>query len=297
MSEQSTSAIPEAPQASRRGLLLGLMAATALPAAPAIAKVIGPPPVAAPVVAVPAVPIAATVEEVPFLDAKLMKLVDDYLSADDERQRLEEVLHRAAEAQQAKYPMPDVLHVRPEDHEIELPDHRGYYDGLFFDGGNRRDYDDGVWIGVLRRPLWKRLVEYTPPNLEPVCQCEGFDPSPAARARADEIVAAYDEWWPKVRRHTATGIEPRYPRGSGGVAVEKQSKRLEALLSKLEAKINKTRARTFVGILGKAKIASLAATGRRSWRRCWSSSPLPSFASARGGDRLSRDGTGRVRSA
>ena len=36
-----------------------------------------------------AVPIAATVEEVPFLDAKLMKLVDDYLSADDERQRLE----------------------------------------------------------------------------------------------------------------------------------------------------------------------------------------------------------------
>jgi hypothetical protein len=41
--------------------------------------------------------------------------------------------------------------------------------------------------------------------------------------------------------------------------MEKQRKRLEALLSRLEAKINKTRARTVVGILGKAKVASLAA--------------------------------------
>jgi hypothetical protein len=111
---------------------------------------------------------------------------------------------------------------------------------------------------VLRRPVWKRLVEYTPPNLEPVCHCEGFDPSPAARARADEIVAAYDEWWPKTHRRTANSIEPRYPRGFS--RVEKQHKRLEALLSRLEAKINKTRARTIVGVLAKAKVASLTAS-------------------------------------
>jgi hypothetical protein len=135
------------------------MAAAALPAAPAIAKAMAPVPAVAPVVAVP---IAATVEEVPFLDAKLMQLVDDYLSANDERQRLEEMLHRAAEAQEAKHPMPDALRVRPEDAELELPDHNGVYDGLFFDRSQRTDYHDVMWIDALRRPQWKRLAEFTP---------------------------------------------------------------------------------------------------------------------------------------
>jgi hypothetical protein len=64
-------------------------------------------------------------------DAALLQLVNSYLAADDERQRLKEVLNRARKTQEAKYPMPDVLRVRPEDHELELPDHRGYHDGLF----------------------------------------------------------------------------------------------------------------------------------------------------------------------
>jgi hypothetical protein len=217
------------------------MAAAALPAAPAIAKAMAPVPAVAPVVAVP---IAATVEEVPFLDAKLMQLVDDYLSANDERQRLEEMLHRAAEAQEAKHPMPDALRVRPEDAELELPDHNGASAPITTTGcGSTRFVGrNGKGSLSLRR-----------------CIHEGFDPPPAARARADGIVAACDKWWPKLHRRIAGGIEPPYPRGSGGIAMEKQRKRLEALLSRLEAKINKTRARTVVGILGEAKVASLAA--------------------------------------
>jgi hypothetical protein len=208
----------------------------------------------------PAVAAAAAPKE-PYLDEKLFNLINEYLAAEDERQQLEDVLDRASKELEAKHPMPDVLLVRPEDHELELPDHHGYYDGLFFDGGNRSDYHDGMWIDALRRPLWKRLVEYTPPKLEPICQCEGFDPSPAARARADEIVAAYDEWWPKVhrrvRRRTGYTIEARLPPGFR--AVDSRHERLTHLLSRLEAKINKARARTFPGLLAKAKIASMAA--------------------------------------
>jgi hypothetical protein len=258
MSQDNQTLIAETPQASRRGLLLGLMAAAAVPAVPAIAKAM---PAAVP--AVPVAPIAAAVAgpEEPFEwdmhypDAKLFKLVNEYLAADEERRRLEGVIDRAQKVQEAKYPMPDVLRVRSEDAELELPDHNGVYDGLFFDRSSRKDYHDAMWIDHLRRPQWKRLAEYTPPNLEPVCHYEGFDPSPAARARADEIVAAYDDWWPKLHRRAAREIKTRLPRGYR--AVEKQEERLSRLLGRLEAKINKTRARTFPGLLAKAKIASL----------------------------------------
>jgi hypothetical protein len=49
----------------------------------------------------------------------------------------------------------------------------------------------------------------------------------------------------------------RIPRGMG--KYEAQSERLSKRLSDLEARINKTRARTFPGLLAKAKIASMAA--------------------------------------
>jgi hypothetical protein len=195
--------------------------------------------------------------EVPFLDADLMKLVNEYLTAHDEWRRLEEVLNRARKVQEAKYPMPDVLRVQPEDTELELPDQRGVYCGWLDQRAQRTNYHDGIWISALRKPQWKRLVEVDAPDGGSFYHHGSFDPSPAARARADEIVAAYDEWWPRTHRRTARTIEPRYPRGFG--AVEKQKRRLDALLSKLEVKIIKTRARTFAGLLAKAKVAVLAA--------------------------------------
>jgi hypothetical protein len=223
MSEHNQTLIPDVPKASRRGLLLGLMAAAAVPAAPAIASAISASAAAAPTVAIAP---AVTPTKEPFdwdrdyPDAKLFKLVNEYLSTDEERQRLQEVLDRAVEKQEAKCPMPEVLHVRPEDAELELPDHNGVYDALLLTRSQRTDYHDRTWIDALRRPQWRRTSEFTPPNLAPVCICEGFEPSPAARARADEIVAAYDEWWPKLHRRAAREIKTRLPRGFA--AIEKQ---------------------------------------------------------------------------
>ena len=71
-------------------------------------------------------------------------------------------------------------------------------------------------------------------------------PSPEARARADEIVAAHDEWSPY-----------RHPRGIKGK--EARSERMFNRLSRLESKINRTRAHTFVGLLAKSWIACIAA--------------------------------------
>jgi hypothetical protein len=78
-------------------------------------------------------------------------------------------------------------------------------------GGADESYDNKVWIDELRGEKW--------PVIEEIELREGLKhyldgrqfvlryvdpPTPAARARPDEIVRAYDEWWP--RRH-------RQPRG------------------------------------------------------------------------------------
>src|SRR5262249_18059753 len=118
MSEYNQSLIPEAPQASRRGLLLGLMAAAAVPAAPAIAKA-----VAAPAMAVPAV--GASVEAGPSPDAALLQLFDDYMSTNTEYWRVYGLYKRGWAKHQAKHPMPQAMLVRPEDAELGLPDKPG----------------------------------------------------------------------------------------------------------------------------------------------------------------------------
>src|ERR1700727_3063914 len=113
MSQDNRTLSNEAPKASRRGMLLGLMAAAAVPTVPAIAKAVAPMaavPTTLPTAPVMAAPAVAAPEE-PFdpetyPDAKLFKLVNEYLAADEERQRLEEVLDRARGRQAAKYPMP-----------------------------------------------------------------------------------------------------------------------------------------------------------------------------------------------
>jgi hypothetical protein len=256
---------------SRRRFLGVLSAGAASAIAPAaVAGALAPAAetlLSAPATLAAAVPAVAPPEE-PFdwskyPDAKLFKLVNEYLAADDERRRLEEVIDRGEKVQAAKHPMPDVLRVLPEDAELELPDHNGVYDGLFFDRSSRETYEDAMWIEALRRLQWKRLVEVHYPDAESTVRHGYFDPSPAARARADEIVTAYDEWWPKLHRRTGREIKPRLPRGFS--AVEKQERRLSRLLSRLEAKINKTRARTFPELLAKAKIASVAAPDMDDW--------------------------------
>src|SRR5437870_157697 len=102
----------------------------------------------------------------------------------------------------------------------------------------------------MRKPEWLETVVLDPPEgLQYARGAQGLQcyvPSPEARARADEIVAAYDEWSPK---QDAPGSRKR----------EARSERMFNKLSRLENKINKRRARTLVGLIAKGYVASVAA--------------------------------------
>jgi hypothetical protein len=71
-------------------------------------------------------------------------------------------------------------------------------------------------------------------------------PSAAARARADEIIAAHDRWHAKYWRY------PREIR-----SLERQTDRASKQKDKLRAKTDRTRAYTFTGLAIKAQVAAI----------------------------------------
>jgi hypothetical protein len=175
-----------------------------------------------------------------------MNLVRQYLELDAERQKFDEVTERITAKWQAKRPMPDALRVRPGDAKLGLP-------CQFVSEHALEVFGYSTSVEDMRKPEWCRAVELDPPEelkyaryARGASGVESYMPSPEARARADEIVAAYEEWFPK-----------RHPPGSR--KREARSDRMFKRLNSLEAKINKKRARTIVGLLAKGYIASIAA--------------------------------------
>jgi hypothetical protein len=71
-------------------------------------------------------------------------------------------------------------------------------------------------------------------------------PCAAARARADEIIAAHDRWHDKYWRY------PREVR-----SFERQADRANKRKDKLRAKIDRTRAHTVAGLAAKAQVAAI----------------------------------------
>jgi hypothetical protein len=71
-------------------------------------------------------------------------------------------------------------------------------------------------------------------------------PFAAARARADEIIAAHDRWYAKYWRY------PREVR-----SLERQADRASKRREKLRAKIDRTRAYTSTGLAIKAQVAAI----------------------------------------
>jgi hypothetical protein len=180
----------------------------------------------------------------PFLDEGLMNLVRQYLELDAERQEFDKITSRMTKAWQKKHPMPEALRVQPGDADLFLPSF------VSEEALNRCGYSVGGHIEKMREPEWGRTVVFDPPEGFQYARgaevYEMYVPSPEARARADEIVAAYDEWWPK---HASAAARKR----------DVRSERMFKQLNRLETKINKKRAHTFVGLLAKGYIASIAA--------------------------------------
>lgn len=107
-------------------------------------------------------------------------------------------------------------------------------------------------IMELKEPEWPVLETVEPPDGMRFWSMSGGTvvrrepPSAAARARADEIIAAHDRWDTKYWRY------PREVR-----SLERQADRASKRKDKLRAKVDRTRAYTVAGLAAKAQVAAI----------------------------------------
>jgi hypothetical protein len=173
-------------------------------------------------------------------DSDLFKLLENHRAAAAE----ERLLYKAFEKFEAKWfkqqraldrQIPEVLRRRPEDQELGLPEpaSESAADAGFY----RNDSE----VDRLRSKTWKRQ-EASEEGERHSFVALTVRPSPAARARADEIATAFDKW--QKRRD-------RRPRGYRAAerAIDAAGKRLWDL----ECKIIGTPAHSLAGIIAKAR--------------------------------------------
>ena len=201
-------------------------------------------------------------------DAELIKLGEKFDAAQSEHDRLSDIEDRAHEKHDAENPMPDALKVRPDDEGLGIPGRDPqqravdeiidtYYGrdrstkGQTEGPESYRPYDDNMLIETLRKPKWPVPEKIDlPPDMRPyivagIVGMRDVEPSPAARARADEIIAAYDEW--KIRDNA----------GSREIYANEGCAQVEAFedLSDIAQEIMATPAHTTAGLRIKARAA------------------------------------------
>ncbi len=143
--------------------------------------------------------------------------------------------------------MPKTILVQPGDAELGLPEVPEINDEPL-------SYD--VRIMELKEPEWPVLETVDAPDGMRFFYTSGGTvfrrepPSAAARARADEIIAAHDRWHAKYWRY------PREVR-----SLERQADRASKQKAKLRAKIDRTRAYTVAGLAAKAQVAAIEGEG------------------------------------
>jgi hypothetical protein len=166
---------------SRRTALTALAALPAAAVMPAIAAA-----------AVPAISVAATAAPP---DAELRALVDRFADA---QKRCNDLYYRAdilsgEGIKQA--PVPEALFWRKSDEELGLP--KPYYVGVL---DEKKAFDRSTVNQLRRETWWFTSAERDGDRLTLVQDKRA--PAPTARARADEIISAWDQWHkePKPRR-------------------------------------------------------------------------------------------------
>jgi hypothetical protein len=226
------SPIPTTP--SRRGFLTVLSAGAASAIVPA--ALAAP---SAPVTETALSGLPAAVPALPSPDAELFKLLDEHRSAVIEQQRLYKIFEKIEDqwlqqSRKRQKPIPEVLRRRPEDSVLELPDmsaHGGFYQHQHGVDGLR----DKTWI-------LSSITGNIRDGGEQIFRARMVTPSPAARARADEIVSAFDKW------QKESEAKPR-----GYRAAKRAHEAHETQMLALERKICKTRAYSLAGIIAKAQ--------------------------------------------
>jgi hypothetical protein len=190
----------------------------------------------------------------PSPDAALLQLVDQYLAARAEYQRLDAIIDRAYRKLWAENPRPDVLLMRPEDEAL------GLYAAPA--GCTRPANWDFPYLVERLRNLKCRVMEQvqSPEGMEFYFgdgqAVRYIQPTAAARARAAEIIEAYDEWFPS---------QNQCPRGIRGT--ERKRDTASKLVNRLRRKVDRAQALT-CRAYRKGKGCGLRALRRRSpvWR-------------------------------
>jgi hypothetical protein len=162
-------------------------------------------------------------------DSELLRLADEYIAAEQKCCDLEDKADEMKGHLFSKRPCPEVLRWRESDGELG-PGCRGEWWDQYFD------------VDSLRLKEWQTPLQIKNDN-EITFSTRTFVPSDAARDRAHEIIAAFDEW----------GKDRKPPRGYKKAVREAESARREYRL--IEDRIAKTRATTIEGMLAKIRCA------------------------------------------
>ncbi len=176
-------------------------------------------------------------------DAELHRLISDYYAAEREAKRLGHAFEQFEEKHFAALrhhddKIPSVLNVRPEDNAIGMPAPRAA------GGIPCTRWAHPTNIDRLRPALWPNS-KITETETGYVLRTWRETPTPEQRARADELIAAFD-------RHSSK--EPRKPRGYR--VAERASKAADKRMYALEDKVWSTPAHTPAGMAAKAGLAS-----------------------------------------
>jgi hypothetical protein len=169
--------------------------------------------------------------------AELVNLADQYLDA---QKRFRDLQHRvdAMDEESCRrhfQSMPEVLRRSPADLDIGLPDIREP------ELGRELAWDCEAFVGKLRKPKW--LFCTVDGEDRDFAQFRKVVPSAEARARADEIIIAFDAW----------NLDRMKPRGYWKLSREKN--RADKAWARLEVELGDTRASTVEGMIAKMRCA------------------------------------------
>jgi hypothetical protein len=195
-------------------------------------------PTAAPAIQLPPVAVPAPTTP-PDLD--LISLADQLIAAATESRRLNQIVDRM-DGLRWGIDSPAGMEIRSGDAALGIP--QPDQTGEFI----RRGFYDETAVARLRRPKWIDQDASTSCEHENqhVVTIRYVTPSTEARARADEIVAAFDEW--EVEKE-------KKPRGYR--AAKRAYDKAERLETSLEQKIQAIQATTIEGMIAKARCAEL----------------------------------------
>lgn len=170
-------------------------------------------------------------------DAELVSLADQLVSAAAESRRLNSIVD-AMDGERWDVPPPAALNVRAEDEQLGIPEPIN----------DRGDRIDSYTVGVSRlcHEKWAVASKTDHDDGGYSVTVRQFTPSPEARRRADEIVAAFDQW------EAAKDKKPR-----GYKTAKRAYEKAERIESRLEQKIHSISATTIAGMNAKARCAEL----------------------------------------